>query len=80
MSDGYWLMLSPPAPGAHTIVVHVENPSFGISFVLIYNITVPGRGTASAAQLSTGEPEAGAMSAAPAAQRTSWGRLKAYYH
>jgi hypothetical protein len=77
VSDGYWLMLSPPSSGEHTITVHVVNPFAGEYFIT-YHITVQGRpnlAPANATAGKAGDPDA----MAPAARHTSWGKVKAYY-
>src|SRR6266566_1683440 len=41
VADGYWLLLGPLAPGAHTISVAVTpDPNYGTPFQVTYNITV----------------------------------------
>lgn len=40
VADGYWLMLAPLEPGAHTILVHVINPAFGLDFTIVDHINV----------------------------------------
>lgn len=73
VADGYWLMLTPLPAGEHTIEVNVVH-GFGFQYYITYHITVAGR-TNAPANLSPGQSE----NAAPAAGRTSWGRVKAIY-
>ena len=43
VADGYWLMLTPFAPGPHTIVVHViPDPSLGSEGWVSYQLTIGG--------------------------------------
>jgi len=77
VSDGYWLMLTPPHAGEHTITVHVVNPFVGEYFIT-YHITVQGSARFAPDNVTVGK--AGNPDAmAPAARRTSWGKVKAYY-
>jgi len=79
VSDGYWLMLSPPFPGQHTITVHVVNPFAG-EYLITYNITVPRAHGFLPDNLTAGGAGADPDAVAPAARHTSWGALKSYYH
>jgi hypothetical protein len=78
VSDGYWLMLSAASAGEHTITVHVVNPFAGEYFIT-YHITVQGRSHFAPASVTTGKP-GDSDPVAPVARRTSWGKVKAYYH
>jgi hypothetical protein len=44
VTDGYWLMLAPLAPGGHTLHFHAELPSFGFVLDVTYDLTVIGGG------------------------------------
>jgi Family of unknown function (DUF6299) len=43
VSDGYWIMLTPPAPGIHTVSFGGAAPSLGFSTLATYTITVEHR-------------------------------------
>jgi hypothetical protein len=40
VADGYWLMLAPLPKGKHTLLIHVEAPSVGISFTTLTHLVV----------------------------------------
>jgi hypothetical protein len=40
VDDGYYLMLAPLPPGAHTLHFHGEIPDFGLTLDVTYNLTV----------------------------------------
>jgi hypothetical protein len=40
VDDGYYLMLAPLPPGAHTVHFHGEVPAFGFTLDVIYHLTV----------------------------------------
>ena len=70
VSDGFWLMLKPLTPGAHTLHWTASIPDFGFAGELTYHITVTSGSSATTGQ----EP----MIATPVSS-TSWGRLKTIY-
>lgn len=78
--DGYFIMLAPLAPGPHTIHFRgtIGDP-VNFTLEITYHLTVaPGADlqTVALAPGKTGSPES---DIAPAARRTSWGRVKAIY-
>jgi len=66
VTDGYWIMLAPMAPGAHTIHFHAELP--GLNFVLdvTYDLMVEAQ-------------RGGRGRIAASAQEKSWGLIKNLY-
>ena len=79
--DGYWLLLAPLSPGAHTITSHIVSNQFGgFEYTVIDHIhVVPGAG---AQAVSAGDfwKSAGAdVAPTPATKRVSWGSVKAIY-
>lgn len=82
VADGYWLLLAPLSPGAHTITSHIVSNQFnGFEYTQIDHITVVPAGSLTA-QPTASEfwKSAGAdIAAAPSTKRTSWGRVKSSY-
>ena len=68
--DGFWIMLAPLSPGAHTLHFHGELPDFGGFMVdVTYNLTVQpgGRGR-------------GSIAGAPGTvEASTWGLVKRFY-
>ena len=66
--DGFWMMLAPLAPGAHTLHFHAEIPAFDFAVDVTYNLTVQpgGRGR-------------GAIDDRPGAETSTWGLVKRLY-